>query len=80
MIIISCAVMVNLTVVLLSVHSMCWSLLHHINGLFHVVCLKVSRMNDLSDRQERMQQLAVTVELQELLYRLSFVMGFHKTT
>lgn len=79
MIIISFAVMVNITIVLLSVHSLCWALLHHISGLFQVVCLKVSRLNDLSDRQVRMQELAVTIELQELLYRLGFVMSSYET-
>ncbi|XP_021693467.1 odorant receptor 94b-like [Aedes aegypti] len=68
-IVISWVVLISLMIMLISITSMNWSLLHHINGLFKVICLKISYLNEYSDERARTQELFATIELQERIYR-----------
>ncbi|XP_065080025.1 odorant receptor 49b-like [Ochlerotatus camptorhynchus] len=59
----------DLIIVLVSVNSLNWSLIHHVTGLFKLVCIKISRLDELSDERARHKELVDIVRLQEITYR-----------
>nr|XP_029730114.1 uncharacterized protein LOC109416381 [Aedes albopictus] len=59
----------SIIVVIVSINSLNWSLIHHVAGLFKVIRQRLSNLNAFSNKMSRKQELVDIIELHEVVYR-----------
>ncbi|KXJ77274.1 hypothetical protein RP20_CCG007974 [Aedes albopictus] len=59
----------SIIVVIVSINSLNWSLIHHVAGLFKIIRQRLSNLNAFSNEMSRKQELVDIIELHEVVYR-----------
>ncbi|XP_019561554.3 uncharacterized protein LOC109430000 [Aedes albopictus] len=61
--------LLSIVVVIVSINSLHWSLIHHIAGLFKIIRRRLSNLNAFSKEKSCQQELVDIIELHEVVYR-----------
>lgn len=63
------AIALHVVVFLIASHSLFWSLVHNVSGLFKIVRMKIARLEEFVNKTHHHEELVEIVRLQETAYR-----------